>query len=163
MEETKNNNKTTEESEELKNKLAACEKEKEEYLNGWKRAKADFINYQKDEIKRMAEIIKLSNESLIKELLTVLDSFEISLAIMDNADENLKKGVEMIYFQLEKTLNKFGLEPIKALGMKFDENFHETVEEIESEKESGTILEELIRGWKLNGKVIRPTKVKISK
>lgn len=163
MEEAKNNNKTTEESGELKNKLTACEKEKEEYLNGWKRTKADFINYQKDEAKRTIEIIKLSNENLIKELLSVLDSFELSLTIMDNADENLKKGVEMIYFQLEKTLNKFGLEPIKALGEKFDENFHEAVEEEKSDKEPGTILEELMKGWKLNGKVIRPAKVKIAK
>lgn len=146
---------------ELEEKLAKCEKEKEEYLNGWKRAKADYINYQKDEAKRAEEMIKFSAEILIKDLLSVLDSFD--LALINNANEQFKKGIEIICSQFEKTLNKYGLEPIKTEGEKFNPGIHEAIEEIVSGKEPGTVAEELVKGWKLHGKVIRPAKVKIAK
>lgn len=145
----------------LKEQIAKLEKEKDEYLNGWKRAKADSINQQKDELKRMEEIMKFANADIIKDLLLVLDSFELSL--LATKDPEAKKGIEIIYSQLEKILNKQGLEKIKALGEKFDPTFHEAMLQEESDKESGTILEEMVKGWKLNGKVIRPTKVKIAK
>lgn len=149
--------------EELQKKLEACEKEREEYLNGWKRAKADFINYQKDEAKRAEAIVAFSNESLIWELLAVLDSFNLSLAVLDKENENVKKGVEIIYFQLEALLKKHGLEQIQSIDMKFDPSQHEAMEEVESDKESGTVIEELTKGWKLHGKVIRPARVKVAK
>jgi len=166
MDEQNNKNQTlpTEQKTEidaLKEQMAKLEKEKEEYLNGWKRAKADSINQQKDELKRMEEIMKFANADIIKDLLLVLDSFELSL--LATKDPEAKKGIEIIYSQLEKILNKQGLEKIKALGEKFDPALHEAMLQEESDKESGTILEEMVKGWKLNGKVIRPTKVKISK
>lgn len=145
----------------LKEQIAKLEKEKDEYLNGWKRAKADYINLQKDEMKQLGEVLKFGNAELIKELLTVLDSFELSL--MATKDPEARKGIEIIYSQLEKILNKQGLGKIKALGEKFDPALHETMMQEESDKESGTILEEMVKGWKLNDKVIRPTKVKIAK
>lgn len=151
------------ELEELKKKLEECEKQREEYLNGWKRAKADFINYQKDEAKRLDEAIKFSNEFLIRELLSVLDSFDLSFSMLPEADERLKRGMEIIYAQLENILKKHGLEPIQSLGEKFDPGLHEALEAVESEKESGTVTEELARGWKLHGRVIRPSKVKVAK
>ena len=163
-EDNKNNlNPQTEnpEIESLKEQITKLEKEKEEYLNGWRRAKADYMNLQKDEVKRMEEIIKFANLELIKELLLVLDSFELS--IIATKDPEAKKGIEIIYSQLEKILNKQGLEKIKALGEKVDPALHEAMLQEESDKESGTILEEMVRGWKLNEKVIRPTKVKIAK
>ncbi len=148
-------------------KIAKLEKEKEEYLNGWKRAKADYLNMQKDEMKRMQEMIKFSNTELIKELLPVLDSLELSL--IATKDPEARKGIEVIYSQLENILNKQGLQKMKALGGKslvgeeFDPALHEAMMQEESDKESGTILEEMVSGWTLNGKVIRPAKVKISK
>jgi molecular chaperone GrpE len=163
----KNNNPPTAEPPEkteidiLKEQIAKLEKERDEYLNGWKRAKADSINQQKDELKRMEEIMKFANADIIKDLLLVLDSFELSLLATE--DPEAKKGIEIIYSQLEKILNKQGLEKIEALGKKFDPALHEAMLQEESDKESGTILEEIVKGWKLNGKVIRPTKVKISK
>ncbi|MDO8442722.1 MAG: nucleotide exchange factor GrpE [bacterium] len=154
---------------EIEEKLIKCEKEKEEYLNGWKRAKADSINQQKDELKRMEEIMKFANADIIKDLLLVLDSFELSLLATkdpeakNSSTSSLREGIEIIYSQLEKILNKQGLEKIKALGEKFDPALHEAMLQEESDKESGTILEEMVKGWKLNGKVIRPTKVRIAK
>jgi len=160
-EEIKQNTSPQSETDQLKEQLTKLEKEKEEYLNGWKRAKADYVNLQKDEMKRMEEIVKFANVELIKELLLVLDSFELS--IIATKDPDAKKGIEIIYSQLEKTLNRQGLEKIKALGEKFDPSIHEAMLQEESDKESGMVLEEMVKGWKLNGKVIRPTKVKISK
>jgi molecular chaperone GrpE len=162
----------------LEEKLVKCEKEREEYLNGWKRAKADYINLKKDEMKRMEEAIRFGNEELIEELLPVLDSFELSIMATKDPDaknsstrastelsrmSSLQEGIKAIYSQLENILNRNGLEKIKALGEKFDTTLHEALMQEESDKESGTILEEMVKGWKLNGKVIRPTKVKISK
>ena len=163
----------------LKEQIAKLEKEKDEYLNGWKRTKADSINQQKDELKRMEEIMKFANADIIKDLLLVLDSFELSMmatkdpeakngstgpsAVSSGPNCSQQEGIKAIYSQLEKILNKHGLEKIKALGEKFDPALHEAMLQEESDKESGTILEEMVRGWKLNGKVIRPTKVKIAK
>ena len=167
----------------LKEQIAKLEKERDEYLNGWKRAKADSINQQKDEMKRMEEIMKFANADIIKDLLLVLDSFAAleknfrSEARSKELERELD-GVLIIKDQLEKILNKQGLEKIKALGEIFDPSLHEAIaiEDVDKAattksgeprtdagRESGTILEEMVKGWKLNGKVIRPTKVKISK
>lgn len=153
---------------ELEEKLAKCEKERDEYLNGWKRAKADAINLQKDEMKRLEEVMKFANTDLIKDLLLVLDSFaalEKNFRSEPRSAELERElgGTLVIKDQLEKILNKQGLEKIKASGEMFDPSLHEAMLQEESDKESGTILEEMVSGWKLNGKVIRPTKVKISK
>ena len=141
--------------------LEKLKQERDEYLNGWKRAKADFINYQKEEAKRQEAMAQFGNEYLIQELLPVLDSLLLSLSMIN--DEQAKKGVEMIYAQLERILSKHGLEPIHSLGTQCDPSMHEALAEVESEQPSGTIIEELEKGWKLHGKVIRPARVKIAK
>lgn len=160
--EIKSNTSKDEDKKEL-SELDKLKQERDEYLNGWKRAKADLLNYQKEEVKRIDEILKFGNESLIKELLPVLDSFDLSLLVMEKADTGIKKGVEIIQSQLEQILNRHGLEPVPALDAKFDPSVHESIEEVESDKEAGIVVEELVRGWRLQGRVIRPAKVKISK
>jgi molecular chaperone GrpE len=135
----------------------------EEYLNGWKRAKADLINYQKDEAKRFEEVVKFANAAIIKDLIVVLDSFNIALEVLEKQEKS-EKGIYMIKAQLEDILKKNGLETMaSSVGSKFDPNFHEAVAEVESEKPAGTIIEEIEKGYLLNGRVIRPTKVKLSK
>ncbi len=148
---------------ELKEKLAEALKQRDEYLDGWKRAKADFINYKKEEAERFALLAKFSNEGLILELLSVLDSFSLGLAILKD-DAPTEKGISLIKNQLEDLLKKHGLEKIAvSAGEKFDPGRHEAVSEIESENPAGTIVEEAERGYTLNGKVIRPARVKLSK
>jgi molecular chaperone GrpE len=154
--------------EELKNKLVEAEKMRDEYLNGWQRQKADFINYQKDSLRQVQEIVKYANEDLISNLLVVLDSFNISVSSLKVKEltENEKRiiqGLELIKTQLEDILRKKGLKIIKAIGEPFNPQFHEILEEIEGEGPPGTIIEEVIRGYELNGKVIRPSKVKVIK
>jgi len=141
----------------LKEKLKKCQKEKEEYLAGWQRAKADFINFKKDQEKQQMEFAKFSNTLLVSEILLVLDSFD--LALQNNKDNVLL----LIKSQLNDILKKYGLEEIKTKNEKFNPEFHEAVEEVESGKESSDIIEEVQKGYMLHGKVLRATKVKISK
>jgi molecular chaperone GrpE len=142
--------------------LDVCKKKCEEYLEGWKRAKADFINYKKEEIGRVSELMKFSNESILSDLITVLDSFHLGISLGN--DETAKKGMELIKTQMEDVLKRYGLEKISvARGSPFDPKMHEAVDEIESEYPEGMIAEELEKGYTLSGKVIRPIKVKLSK
>jgi len=133
----------------------------EEYLNGWKRAKADFINYQKDEARRFEELVKFGNEALVKDLISILDSFNLA----ENAPGD-DKGFRIIRTQLEDLLYKRGLEriPIQK-GDIFDPARHEALIAIDNPEDApqppNTIVEELEKGYTLYGKVIRPTRVKI--
>lgn len=144
----------------LKEQLKKCKKEKEEYLDGWQRARADFVNARKEEEKRQEHLIKLSNQFLLTDILPVLDSFELALK---NLEEIGNKGIYMIKSQLEDTLKKYGLEVIKTKDQKFNPEFHESVEEMKSEKKTGTIVEEVQKGYTLHKKVLRPSRVKIAK
>jgi molecular chaperone GrpE len=147
--------------EKLKEKLKKCQELKEEYLNGWQRAKADLINARKDDERRNQEFLKLANAILIFDILPVLDSF--SLAFEAHKDAEFSKGVFLIKIQLEDVLKKYGLEEIKSIGEKSNLQIHEIVGEVESEKEEGIITKEIQKGYLLNGKVLRPAKVKVSK
>ncbi len=137
--------------------------EKDEYLDGWKRAKAEFINYKKDELKRLNEIAKFANEDLIKNLIPVLDSFDLGLSVLEK--EGLaSKGLYMIRSQFGDVLKKFGLERIIVLiGQPFDAHLQEAIAEVESNLPVESVVEEIERGYLLYGKVIRPARVKISK
>jgi molecular chaperone GrpE len=146
----------------LQEKLKKCQEMKDEYLAGWQRAKADLINARKDDEKKVLEFIKFANASLMSELLLVLDSFDLAFPDKEQ-DSKFSKGIFLIKMQLEDILKKYGLEPIKSIGEKIDLNLHEVVGEEESDKEEGTIIEEMQKGYTLSGKVLRPAKVKISK
>ena len=147
----------------LQDKLAKLEKEREEYLAGWKRAKADLINYKKEESRRFEQFAKLSNEVLITELIAVLDSFDLSLTVLEK-DKPAQKGIALIKNQLEGVLKKYGLEKIVVrLGDSFNPNYHEAISEIGSDKQEGTVAEEAESGYVLGGKVIKPVRVKLSK
>ncbi|MBU4274400.1 nucleotide exchange factor GrpE [Patescibacteria group bacterium] len=159
----------------LKKELEDCKAKCEEYLDGWKRERADFLNYKKEEMERIVELIKYANEELILKMLPILDNFLIA---EKNIPEDIKKdknvaGLLQIHQQLRDFLKLQGIEEIKAVGEKFDPNFHEAVGETKvtengdptpgESKEPGIIIEETQKGYILQGKVIRPSKVKINK
>ncbi len=162
--ETQKEEKLEEKPEEI-DELSKCQKEREEYLEGWKRAKADLINYKKDEAKRFEAVIKFSNEALVRDLVNVLDSFDLALVSLEaQADPKTQKGLYLIRAQLEDILKQNGLERIIiSVGQPFDPALQEAVAELESDKPSGTIIEEVERGYLLNGKLIRPARVKVAK
>ena len=141
----------------IKDKFKLCEKERAEYLAGWQRAKADYINLQREHEQKIVDYFKFANEGLILELLPILDSFEA--AIKNGKDD----GIKQLYNQLLSVLKNNGLEQIKALGEKFNPELHEVIETIKSDKGEGIVIEEIQRGYKLHNKIIRPSRVKISK
>lgn len=149
--------------EELKEKLKKCETERDEYLAGWQRAKADFINYKKDELRRLEEVARYGNEKLIEEMISILDSFDLGIAALEK-NGPVDKGIYIIRTKIEDLLKKYGLSriPIKT-GELFDPAVAEAIAEEESEMPAGTVIAEIEAGYKLYDKVIRPARVKISK
>jgi len=166
MTEKKDKEKELGESEELKKQLEECQKLKDEYLAGWQRARADLLNYKKEEMERIGDILKYANVDLILKIMPILDNFEV---IEKKLPENLKNdenviGLLQIKNQILDFLKSQGVEEVKAVGEKFDPNFHEVVEELEtSDKEQGTIMEEIQKGYKIDSRLLRPAKVRIVK
>jgi molecular chaperone GrpE len=134
--------------EEIKKLKSQCE----EYLSGWKRERADFINYKKEETERISSLVKFANEDLIYKILPILDNLLLAQSHINDA------GLLQVIKQFEDLLKKEGVEPIEVLEKKFDPNFMEAVE-----GDGETVSEEILRGYMLNGKLLRPAKVKISK
>ncbi len=151
----------------LKEELEACKKEKEEYLNGWKRAKADFENYKKEEFRRMENFLSLERENLLLKIIPILDNFhraEKEAKKEKGREEELVCGLLKIKKQIESLLKEEGVEEVRSLGEEFDPRYHEAVGTVEADpKKSGKVVEELQKGYLLNGKVIRPSKVKVVK
>ncbi len=148
----------------LKEDLEKLSKEKDEYLDGWRRAKADLINYKKEELRRLEEVAKFGNEEVIKDLISVLDSFELAISTLEKSDTKLEKGIYMIKSQLEDVLRRRGLRKIKvSKNDKFDPGLHEAVGSLEGDGYSGTIAEEIETGYMLYDKVLRPTRVRLFK
>ncbi|MEK9148205.1 MAG: nucleotide exchange factor GrpE [Patescibacteria group bacterium] len=145
----------------LRETLERCEAERKEYLDGWQRAKAELINYKKGEAKRFEEFMKFAAEGVIAEAVQVLDSFD--LALQHEMPKDVERGIVLIRSQLEDILRRRGLEILQAQGQKFDPALHESMGEVASELEEGMVAEELQRGYLLNGKVLRPARVKIAK
>ncbi|EIW01445.1 MAG TPA: nucleotide exchange factor GrpE [Thermoanaerobacter sp.] len=154
---------TVDEIEELKQKLQQKEAEAQEYLDIAQRLKAEFENYRKRIEKEKAEMIDYGQETVILELLTIMDNFERALA--SSGDYNsLKEGIELIYRQFKKILDKFGVKEIEAEGQIFDPYKHHAVmqEEVEG-KQPNEIIEVFQKGYYLKDKVIRPSLVKVAK
>ncbi len=146
----------------LKEKLKNCQKEKEEYLRGWQRERADFINYRNEEERRKKDFVFYSKKKIISELLLVLDNLEraekeIPEEIKDN---KWVRGIIGIKKQLHDFLTKEGLEEIKD-NEEFNPEIHEAVEMGEGEEDK--ILKVLQKGYFLEGKILRPARVKVGK
>jgi molecular chaperone GrpE len=146
--------------------LKKCQKANAEYLSNWKKERANFLNYKKSEENRKAELIKYANEEITLKLISILDNFSVA---EKEIPKNLKKdksieGFLIIKNQILDVLKNQGLEEISSLGKPFDPNFHEAIELVEHEKQaSGTIAAEIKKGYILNGRVIRPSQVKVVK
>ncbi len=143
--------------------IEKCEEEKEEYLNGWKRAKADLINYKRGEVARTNALLKENKKNIVMEVIAVLDSFERAAEVALKEKENpLIKGFLEIKRQMEDTLKKEGVESFSTIGKEFDPSICEIVEAVKKENcKSGEIIEELQKGYKMDGQLIRPSKVKV--
>ncbi len=157
------------ELEELRRTIESLQKEKDELFGKLQRVSADYANFQKRVPKQIADTICYEKEKIIKTLLPALDNFESALGGLQNADsaENADvfvKGIEIIYDQMLDILKSHGVEQIKAPGEKFDPALHEAMmQKTEPEEDDNIVLEEFQKGYRLNGRVIRPSKVVVNK
>ncbi len=137
----------------------------QEYLENWKRERAAFLNYKKEEMERMEKVVKFANQELILNILYILDNIYIAEEKLpkDLEENEWVKGILNTKNQILEFLKNQGVEQIDCLKKEFDPNFHEAVEMTENNSKSGIIIKEIKKGYILNGKVIRPAKVKIAK
>lgn len=136
-----------------------------ELTSGWQRTQADFVNYKKQVAEEKIRTLKLANADLISELLPVLDNFQLAAKHLPDelASNNWALGIQQIEKQFESILSDSGLDRIEALGKPFNPEYHEAVEEVESDQESGIIVEEVSAGYSFDQIVLRPAKVKVSR
>ncbi len=134
-----------------------------EYQERYQRLLADFENYKKREEASKADFKKFAQSSLIEKLLPVIDNLDRALAKADE-DDAFVEGVIMTRKELMKVLENEGLEEIESDGCEFDHNIHQAVlAEENDEVEENHIIETFQKGYKLNGRVLRPAMVKVSK
>lgn len=141
------------------------EQKAEEYLAGWKRAKADYTNLKKQTEEHQVEMIKFANKNLILEILPVHNNFKHALNYIpeDQVDSDWVVGLKHIKSQLDEFLRKVNVEEIKTEGEIFDHNLHEAISQEKQEKlAEDTITKEIETGYTLNGQTIRPAKVIVS-
>ena len=152
--------------EELQSIIETLQQEKDELFGKLQRVSADYANFQKRAPKQIADTIAYEKESIIKSLLPALDNLDHTIqnsAATENT-EVLLKGIRIIYDQLLDILKSHGVVQMKTLGEIFNPALHEAMmRKTEPEKEDNTILEEFQKGYMLNGRAIRPSKVVVNK
>lgn len=154
------------EVESLKEQLEKSEEKARELEDRLLRLAAEYDNYRKRTAREFEYLCQNANENLISKLLDTLDNFERALDSAKNSGdyESFRKGVELIYTHLKELLEKEGLKEIEAVCKPFDPNFHEAVTQCESEEhEEGVVADEMCKGYMLNEKLLRPSKVVVSK
>lgn len=146
-------------------KIKKMEQQVTELTAGWQRTQADFVNYKKQSNEDRLQLIKSANLDLIYNLLPVLDNFKLAAEHTPNELKNNSwaEGIKQIERQLEIILESEGLSKISSLGEIFNPEIHEAVEEIKSDKPDGSIIFEVLPGYKYHGQVLRPAKVKVAK
>lgn len=147
--------------------LSTCKKELQDYLTGWQRAKADLVNERKVFDKKLLETRVRAHEELLRDLLPVLDSFDMAFAdkaAWERVDKNWRMGVEYIYANFISILSQYNIVPFDDVGAPFDPSQHESIEMIptDNKEEDHLIKEVLQRGYKQGNVIIRPAKVKVA-
>ncbi|MGB2866122.1 MAG: nucleotide exchange factor GrpE [Sedimentisphaerales bacterium] len=154
------------ELEEQHETIESLQKEKDELFAKLQRVSADYANFQKRVPKQITDTICYEKERIIKTLLPALDNFEHTLQNAHSAEnvDVLVKGIRIIYDQLHDILKSHNVEQIEALGERFDPAMHQAMtQQSDPDKEENTVLEEFQKGYRLNGRVIRPSMVIVNK
>lgn len=158
----------------LRADIKTLQKEKAEYLTGWQKERADFLNYKKGEDERRAMISESLRERILGEFLTVMDSFNMAFAnkeAWEKVDENWRRGVEYIYAQLNTVFENYGVMAFGEVGEVFDPSLHNPVAMTKAEKPEDDHKISLViqKGYKMGdpsnsggqGRVIRPARVNV--
>ena len=147
---------------ELEERLAEVERERDEYLNDLKRVAADFENYRKRVARDQEGRVARAHERLVKELLPVLDDLERALeAAAQHEEAELEEGVRLVHRELVEALAREGLVEVETDGQ-FDPHVHEALVSQPSEREDGSVIEVLQKGYRLGDRVLRPARVVVS-
>ena len=130
------------------------------------RKQAEFDNFKKRAEREKSEYVAFASAELVRELLNAVDSFDLAIrnaAADSQASENMRRGFELIYKQIQDTLGRFGLKPIDAKGAAFDPQIHQAVTTVPtSEVAENTVVDELRKGYTLNGRLLRPAMVSVA-
>lgn len=173
QEDTTKELKNTSQLDELKVQIEKLEKERDDYLRGWQQERADVLNYKQKENERINGVIKFANQSILKNLISVLDDFNFTVSNLESLQDTNKemsknwevmlKGIYLIRNNLEHTLTEYGLVKIDSLGKTFNPAIHEAINYIsDTSKPADIITEELQNGYSLEGRTIRPAKVVVN-
>ncbi len=150
----------------LRAELKTAKAERDEYLTGWQKERADFANYKREEENRKASFSESVRERILTKFLAVLDSFSMAFANKDaweKVDEGWRKGVEYIHSQFQNVFEEYGVKEIGEIGESFDANIHHSVggtptEEKEKDHKVALVVQ---KGYKLGERVLRPAKVNV--
>lgn len=150
----------------IKDKLKKALEEKQQYLDGWQKDKADFINARKRDKEERENFLKSANEGLISDLLPVLQSFEMAFSnreVWEKVDKNWRVGVEYIYSQLKSTFENYGLKEINPAGQVFDPRRDEAIEfaKVDDRSLDHKIIKVIQKGYELNGRILVAPKVNV--
>ena len=151
---------------ELEARLKDAEKRADENYDRYLRAVAELDNYRKRAAREKADAIKYGNENLLRDILPLLDGMDRALEHADNSCdfEAFKNGLQMLREQLFGCIKKHGVEPIDSLEKDFDPNLHEAMMRVDSDQYGDNkIVDELEKGYMLNGRLLRPAKVSVCK
>jgi len=150
----------------IEDRLAQKEREAQENYDKWLRSVAELENYKKRQEREKAELCKFGQESLIRELLPVLDNIDraIEHSKVNHVPASFIEGLELARKSFWEVLQKNGVEAINAVGEKFDPNLHEAIMQQEDpEREENSIISEAQKGYKLNDRLLRPSMVVVAK
>jgi len=136
----------------------------EEYKDNMQRIQAEFENFQKRTEKEMIEFRGIANLRILEEFLPLIDSLGEGIKEAEKSNNSeMKKGFELIQKQLTQIMEKNGVKQIESIGKTFDHDFHECMMTVNEDGKNNEILEEFQKGYTLNGKILRPAKVKVNK
>lgn len=150
--------------EELEAAPSETERERDEYKEGWMRAKADLINHKRLEQERVSSALRMGMQGMVSDILLVLDSFSLAIATLAG-DAAGEQGMRMIRSQLLEVLKRYGVEPIpqeELAGKDFDPVTSEAIGTQPSDLPEGSVVSVVQEGYRMNGTVLRPARVYVS-
>jgi molecular chaperone GrpE len=149
-----------------KDELVACRTERDQFLDGWQRSKADFANLKKRSEEEAQSLRRLAEESLVADLIPVLESFSMAMANKEawgRVDEGWRRGVEFIRGQFEKVLSERGLSEVDPVGQPFDPRDHTAIATVRTDDtaKEHIVAEVVQKGYRVGDRIIRPAQVKV--
>ena len=140
-------------------------RENEELQDKFVRLMADFDNYRKRASKEKSDVIQFGNEGLLKDILPIIDNIErlLTYSYGEGSWKSFQEGIELVLAEIGKTLAKYGVEPIEALGKVFDPNIHQAMQRSETDEvEANTVVEVYEKGYLYRGRLLRPSLVVVA-